>query len=114
MRWALLCWNLLLTFGLALTMFHSVTQRLALDISTLRVAALTVRIQTAEQDIATLRGGSTDTLRAVDLLSDQCELVLDMLVSANRGGWWSDEMLRVRTQMQQIKRERGILNGIFN
>ena len=102
---ALAVWNMILSIlvvGL-LVQLHGST-----EIQVLRNDNQTNRILIAslQRDVKTLE----DTLSTMEMdthsMVTQCELTLDLLVAAGRGGWWTKRVLGTLAHIQKVKQER--------
>jgi len=51
-----------------------------------------------------------DTLSTIEMdthsMVTQCELTLDLLVAAGRGGWWTKRVRGTLAHIQKVKQER--------
>jgi len=93
----------------------------------LLVGALIVNQRSLETEVQILHQQALDDARLVDSLYEdikhlegtlstiemdqhsmvmQCELTLDLLVAAGRGGWWTKRVLGTLAHIQKVKQER--------
>jgi len=93
---------------------YSQYREFQLEETQLRLAAMGHSLDTLARDLDLLRDRSALTIQGVDLLSEQCELTLDLLMSANRGGWWTRTIKSTLTQLQNLRRERDELRWLLN
>ena len=110
--WVLFFWNLILTGALILLTFHYSDTSLNLEVLRVQQASINSNNSRVQVALTQLESRSIYIAREVDLLSDQCELTLDLLVGVDRSGythWWSDVTFRTLAELHSLKSKRRML-----
>ena len=105
-RNVLLAWNLALTLTVGCLSFQLVSVHT--DIATVHLLGHQIKnTQSVQsQQIQRLHANVGLGNNATGLLITQCELTLDLVVNASRGGWWSKIVRRNLAQLSKVRRER--------
>ncbi len=106
-------WNLLLSSAIGclgmLSFYMWVSLTLDLEMHETRLGYLSQELANTRRALTLAEGRLIGTRRGVDLLSDQIELTLDLMVNANRWGWWDDQVHATLARIQRLKTERETL-----
>ncbi len=106
-------WNLLLSLAIGclgmLSFYMWVSLTLDLEIVLITNHNLSQELANTRRALTLAEERLAFTNRGVDLLSDQIELTLDLMVNANRWGWWDDQVHATLARIQRLKTERETL-----
>lgn len=106
-------WNLLLSSAIGclgiLSFYMWVSLSLDVELSGIRVTSLSHELANTRRALVLAEDRLASTSRGVDLLSDQIEITLDLLVNANRWGWFNNEVYATLARLQRLKTERKTL-----
>lgn len=106
-------WNLLLSSAIGclgiLSFYMWVSLTLDLEVQHINVVNLSHELDDTRQALVLAEDRLASTSRGVDLLSDQIEITLDLLVNANRWGWFNNEVYATLARLQRLKTERKTL-----
>lgn len=107
-------WNVVIVLLVGGMMLLTWDRSLEREEFRVRMVSMNYELQQLSHDLDLLESRSTYWGLQVDLLSEQCEITLDLLVTTDRSGWWNISASRVLTQLQRLKKERKELKWMLN
>lgn len=106
LRNVLLVWNLVLSLCVGYLSFQLYGAHTELEASHLLGYQIKNVLAKQSQQITRLDRNVQHGNKDLGLLITQCELTLDLVVNASRGGWWSRLVRRNLARLSEVRRER--------